>query len=152
MANRKPPMDLDQWKEKITAGGFQTLGFVRRAIAHSKLGKAERKTVLLIADDYFTKNPATLRNAKTTRSSGRRKVTKRNGKKPDMALGINGIGTDGEGDCLAVTMCVIAHDPKMRDSINRMLSQAREEGDLTLPVLSSRFARICRIASRAHDR
>jgi hypothetical protein len=133
-------MNLDQWKEKVNAGGFQTLGFVRRALAHSSLGKAERKTVLVIASSYFDQNPSPPRNSNAPKPKP----------KKDFALGTNGIGTDGEGDCLAVTMCTIALDPKMRDAVNRLLSQAREEGDITLPLLSSRFARLCKVAGRAN--
>lgn len=142
MAARKPPMNIDQWKEKIDAGGFQTLGFVRRALSHASLGKREKKMVAVHAAAYFDKNPAPPANKRTDKPAKPKKA---------FAVGTNGIGPDGEGDCLAVTMVTIAHNPKLRDSVNRLLSQAREEGDITLPVLSSRFARICKIAG-GHDR
>ena len=142
MATRKPPMNIDQWKEKIKAGGFQTLGFVRRALGHSSLGKGERKIVNSFAISHFAANPTPPANKRAPAKPP----------KKAFAVGTNGIGPDGEGDCLAVTMVAIAHDPKLRDQVNRMLSQAREEGDITLPVLSSRFARICKIASGRNDR
>lgn len=128
-------LTLETFTQKVEAGDYETAINASRALAHVKLTKRNKAAARQAIEAHFSKG-----NKGSDESSERPQGTRK--RVAGAMHGFNGIGKNGEGDCLAVTMCEIACDAKARDQINRLLSQGREE-NVTLPELSSQFARMC---------
>ena len=132
---------LEEFTQKVESNGYSEVN-AKRALGQLELGKKDKAAARKVVESHF-------KNGNGESKKTNKKIAKKSKKRrPSGSMhGANGLSVNGEGDCFAVTMCEIACNPIMRDPVNRLLSQAREE-NVPIPAVSARFARMCKAVDK----
>lgn len=133
-------LTFDTFIKKVGDGHYSSETNARRAVGQTKFNKRQKGQALAAVATHFKKGSQTAPKRVTRRASNGQKLR-------GAVFGENDVKLDGVGDCSAVALVEAALDEGTRDKINRLLSLAREE-NVTLPILSARFARVCTLVNR----